>query len=438
MHIFSQTRSQARTVKPGSHGREIRAVSSSGRFTATAAEDTVIRIHEYVPTLPLTVGGDKTPARKSGGVFRCVASIEKHATGIQAVRWHRNEYLFSSGGNEEFFVWRVNRIDSDVCPLGIACEAVFQDKSEVGDLRIMDFDIEPLGGETQQFRFCITMALSNSAIQSYVYSRDEGFRLLGRRHYTGACLMQLRHLGGFSDHGDHTAQPHVLTAATDGHLAVFVGLQSDLAIEPAKLDEAASGDLPKKDVPEQANGQGTLITKLHQSGIKSLDMLEHYTSSSIEASTGSRSYLVVTGGDDNAIGVLHLCSTAATGAATTSYTVRSKSIVRSAHAAAVTGIGIARLERGGRDAVVVSTGNDQRVKTWRVVNWQQQQNQSQAASTDTVTRVELVADEYSGVADAGDLEIMRADEGSGGRDDGEASGDGKFLVGGVGMEVWRV
>ncbi|KAJ1327853.1 WD repeat-containing protein 6 [Microdochium nivale] len=452
MHVFSQARSLAQTVKSGAHGREIRAVSSSGRYTATAAEDTVIKIHEYTTESPLTGDYGLTQWASGRRAFRCVATMEKHATGIQAVRWHRNEYLFSSGGNEEFFVWRVNRIDSDVCPLGVACEAVFQDKSEVGDLRIMDFDVELLGNDEktagghqqqqQEPRFCITMALSNSTVQSYIYSREGGFRLLGRRHYTGACLMQLRHLGFASSSSSldganhqHERQPHVLTAATDGRLAVFVGLQPDLAIEPRDLDEIANDSAPATCSSKHSKNQNPLITKLHQSGIKCLDMLKHDAPGS-----HGPSYLVVTGGDDNAIGMLHLSSSPAATGGAAEYTVRGKFVVRSAHAAAVTGIGIVRLERGGRDAVVVSTGNDQRVKTWRIVDWQQQQCGSAHSSPGPTgaaptTQILLVADEYSGVADAGDLEIMRVD---GSLDRDGSDGEGRFLVGGVGIEVWRV
>ncbi|KAH7027656.1 uncharacterized protein B0I36DRAFT_351162 [Microdochium trichocladiopsis] len=425
MHIFSQGRSQAQTIKPGSHGREIRAVSSSGQYTATAAEDTVIRIHKYTPPSP---SGFRSQT-SGGGSFRCVATIEKHATGIQALRWHENEYLFSSGGNEEFFVWKANQVESDVCPLGVACEAVFRDKSEIGDLRIMDFDVEPMmdddggadnGGEGMQF--CITMALSNSTVQSYLYSSAGGFRLLGRRHYTGACLMQLRHLGfSSSSTDDHIRrQPHVLTASTDGHLAVFVGVQPDLGIEPV-TPETMDGASPQASRARHAAADKTsLIARLHQSGIKSLDMLRLPTSSPCASS----SYLVVTGGDDNALGVMHLSYTASTA----KYKVQGKFIVRSAHAAAVTGIGIVRLENGGRDAVVASTSNDQRVKTWRVVGWQEPE----------ATRVLLVGDEYSGVADSGDLEIISRGGLGGDGDDGEAFTAGSFIVGGVGMEVWRV
>ncbi|RYC54586.1 hypothetical protein CHU98_g11626 [Xylaria longipes] len=395
MKIFSQMRAPHLPLKTGGHGREIKAVSASGKYVATGAEDTMIRIWEL-------------RGRSRGEQqLRCVLALERHTTGIQKLKWSKDQYLFSSGGNEEFFVWRVTALESDICPLGVVCEAVFPDRSEVGDLRIMDFDVQCLSedatadDETEsndiaseksqsEPKFCISMSLSNSTVQSYLYSARKGFQLLGRRTYTGACLTQLRHLN-FTD----GCYPQVLTAATDGHLAVFTGIQS-----------------PEN---EAENSKDILITKLHQSTVKSLDMR------SITTDTGT-SYLVVTGGDDDAIGVMHLYRPWEQ-----MYEIRSKSIVRSAHAAAVTGLGIMRLENEGRDAVVVTASNDQRVKTWRLVDWQ-------SASP----RVQLLDDRYSGVADAGDLEMVGEDWIDEDKSHLDRKNRGRVLVAGVGIEAWDV
>ncbi|KAI1752656.1 WD40-repeat-containing domain protein [Xylaria castorea] len=397
MKIFSQTCAPHLPLKTGGHGREIKAVSASGKYVSTGAEDTMIRIWEL------------RDSNRGEQQLRCVLALEKHNTGIQKLKWSNDQYLFSSGGNEEFFVWRVTALESDICPLGVVCEAVFPDRSEVGDLRITDFDVQCLSDDTSaddkvgdhdieskkprtEPRFCISMTLSNSTVQSYLYSAGQGFQLLGRRTYTGACLTQLRHLD-FTD----GCYPQVLTAATDGYLAVFADIRS-----PAD---------------ETEDSQDILVTKLHQSTVKSLDMRSTTTD------TGT-SYLVVTGGDDDAIGVVHLHRPAGQAS---QYEVRNKSIVRSAHAAAVTGLGIVRLENGERDAVVVTSSNDQRVKTWRLVDWQ-------SASL----RVHLLDDRYSGVADAGDLEVVREDRIDGDQNKLDTKDGGRILVAGVGIEAWDV
>ncbi|RYP17970.1 hypothetical protein DL765_004189 [Monosporascus sp. GIB2] len=388
MHAFSQAGAPQKTIKPGGHGREIKAISASpaGRYIATGAEDTAIRIWEYYHTSSRGDDG-ASPARRRGD-FRCVAVLERHSAGIQTLKWHGDEYLFSSAGNEEFYAWRINRIDSDVCPLGTVCEAVFPDRSESGDLRIMDFDVERTTTTTTGYEpshqdgdsaFCITMALSNSTLRSYTYTRQTGFSLRGRRGYTGACLTQLRHLGSVDGGG-----PGVLTAATDGYLAIYGNVAS-----PSDQDGETEEEFREASV-----------TKLHQNSVKSLDMRK------VE-SNGETAYLVATGGDDNALGITHLHFNAAEAR----YEVRGRSTVRSAHAAAITGIAILRIMNDDRDAIVVSTSNDQRVKTWKLAGWQS-----------PGLRIALLDDRYSSVADSGDLEVLD---------------ENRFVVAGVGMEVWH-
>ncbi|KAI1408951.1 WD40 repeat-like protein [Hypoxylon sp. FL1857] len=388
MYVFSQMVACHKTLKVGGHGREIKAVSASSRYVATAAEDTVIRIWEY--------DGDHSR-------LRCVAALEKHATGIQALKWYNNEYLFSSGGNEEFFVWKLNRLESnDFSGLAVVCEAVFPDRSEVGDARITDFDVTCAASDNDAddtYEFCISMVLSNSTLQTYAYSKQTGFRLVRRSTYTGACLTQIRHLG----------RDYILTAATDGHLAIYAN--TERSEEGADQENSA---VVTTSIP--------VVTRLHQNTIKSLDVRQ------VAATTdGPSEYLVVTGGDDNALGVIHvsLPSTLQGGAA--GATIKSKSIIRSAHAAAITGVAITHLEDDG--VMVVSGSNDQRVKVWKLVGWQErEQDQKQRL------RAQLLDERYSSVADAGDLGIF---EGEG--KDGEGEGQRKrVIVVGVGVEIWNL
>ncbi|KAI1766679.1 WD40 repeat-like protein [Hypoxylon sp. FL1150] len=413
MRVFSQARDPHATLKPGGHGREIKtvSVSASGRYIATAAEDTVIRIWEYG-------AGKELDDRHGNGNgekhLRCVAALEKHAAGIQALKWVGDEHLFSSAGNEEFFAWRVRRLDSDdFAGLAVVCEAVFPDRTAVGDARITDFDVS----YDARDGFRISMALSNSTLQTYAYTKEAGFRPVGKSAYTGACLTQIRHLG----------DAHVLTAATDGHLAVYaiVGFGGGKDSNGTTIIEA-------ENVP--------VVTKLHQNTIKSLDVRQ------VVSTSGSSEYIVVTGGDDNALGFTHISlSLFPSTAEGPDVVIKSKSIVRSAHAAAITGVALAPPDGKSKDGnvLVVTSSNDQRVRLWRLGGWKQRQS-----------RAQLLEERYSSVADAGDLEVFDEVDTDGEEKYGYEDGHGvsgerserakedrrrrKVVVVGVGIEIWEL
>ncbi|KAJ9130871.1 Regulator of Ty1 transposition protein 10 [Pleurostoma richardsiae] len=360
-YLYSQTRVHHRTLKPGGHGREVRAVSSSGTFLATASEDTHIRIWQY----------------QNGGL-RCLSVINLHRNGLQALKWVGEDYLLSSAGGEEFYIWRITHLDSDYRGIAVVCEAAYTDRTADGDLRITSFDVDSLrdeGGSDSERVLCISLALSNSTFKTYRYSREAGFALLSVGRYTGVCLTQLRHVSW-----DENCM-NVLTASTDGHIALW---RSNRILAP----NGSKG----------SEYRLVQTSKLHQSAVKALDIRPF-------PQGDSRRWLVVTGGDDNAIGILELKLDTNKSAVRAS----SRAIVKSAHAAAVTGIAITDATTGV--ASVVSCSNDQRVKTWRI-------------STDAsgAKKVNLLGNRYSAVADINDMDVM-------------ASG-GKLVIAGVGLEIW--
>ncbi|OLN84333.1 Regulator of Ty1 transposition protein 10 [Colletotrichum chlorophyti] len=333
VYVHGGATTRHRTLKPGSHGREVRAVAySGGRYIATGAEDTAIRIWDRE--------------------LRCVKVVKVHTAGLQAVKWLGEELLFSCGGNEEFMVWRT--ADLGRAGLGIVREAVFTDKSADGDLRITSFDVEDLGSGVVG----VTMAFSNSVVKTYRYGPGTGFELMFQGRYTGACLTQARHLrireGVFE----------VLTAATDGCLGVWRSERGEYVLKHT--------------------------VRIHQSSIKALDV--HVIGGRV---------VVLTGGDDDALGISTLD-------AENDFEVIGRAGVRKAHGAAINGLAV--LPRAGEEVVFVTVSNDQRVKLWRV-RWR-----------GGVEEVTLLADRYSGVADAGDVEVV---------------GDERFIVGGVGLDVWN-
>jgi WD40 repeat protein len=362
LSIFSQTRMPHCTLKSGTHGREIRALSASERHVASGAEDTSIRIWEYVGA---TVEG------KTRAEMRYLACMKAHVTGIQKLHWFEDDYLLSSAGNEEFFVWRVRSLDSAYAGLAVVCEGIFADKSPLGDLRIMDFDVSrTVNGR----KIAVTLAFSNSTIKTYGYTNDGRFELMSSGLYTGACITQLRHLG------QADGQLWVLTASTDGYMALW----------HTQIDSTALGNFTM---------QGA--AQVHQSSIKSLDMTRD-----------DGVFRILTGGDDNGIGFTEVAEMQSE-AGSKGYRFATRGVVRRAHGAAINGVAL--LPQGKDDGAMlgVSISNDQRLKLWRIMK-------------NGPRRIELASCMSSGVADPGDIVVVRR------------GNSPQVVLGGVGVEAWSV
>ncbi|KAL5606016.1 hypothetical protein BROUX41_006194 [Berkeleyomyces rouxiae] len=388
VYVHSQLKPAFRSLKKGVHGREIRTVAPCGRYLASGSEDTTIRIWEYV--------NSDGPGR---GSLNCVAQLSTHVSGLQSLRWIADEWLLSSSGNEEFFIWRIRKLDAKISGLAAVFQGQLPDKSRDGDLRIMDFDVHVVStADADSPEFRIHMAFSNSELKTYAYSPKNGFKLLVSGQFTGACLLQIRELKGRGE-GSNSLPP-LLTASTDGHLALW---------------ETASGSDEVSEEPSKY--ELTLATSAHQNSPKAFDV--RY----FETPDMGHGYLVVTGGDDNAVGIVRYMSTASgptsnpsIGAVRApSYHVTGKFAIRKAHAAAINGlaIGTCGSTAGDDTCVFVTASNDQRAKFWRITGIQS-----------GGVGVDLLHDVYSGVADAGSVEEL---------DDGRG-----FVISGVGMEVWAV
>lgn len=166
-HVHSQMRVSHRLFQAGGHGREIKAIDVSPmikgadgselQYIATGAEDTAIRIWSYHNEHDLQTG------------FKCLATLTKHTTGIQQLRWSNDAgLLFSAAGREEFFVWRIQPVP--LLGIGVMCEAVCPAVSEDGDLRIMDFAFEEIDADdyTQprsRWNYFVTIVYSDSSLR---------------------------------------------------------------------------------------------------------------------------------------------------------------------------------------------------------------------------------------------------------------------------------
>ena len=157
MHIFSQRESNHSVIRSGGHGREIKAVAVSPvigmpegktQLVATGAEDTDIKIFTY-----------------ENKHLICLRTLRRHTTGIQCLQWSADgSYLFSSGGCEEFYIWKVSHLPPELGGIGVVCEAVWHPESEHSDLRIMAFDI----AQVADHAFVISMVFSNSMVKVHL------------------------------------------------------------------------------------------------------------------------------------------------------------------------------------------------------------------------------------------------------------------------------
>lgn len=374
LYLHTQHKPSHQIVKPGGHGREIKscAVSLDNGLIATGAEDTAIRIWQYQD--------GESPLDKH---LNCLVVLQKHTAGIQYLQWHGSKYLFSSGGNEEFFIWAIEQIPE--FGVGIVCEAICPDQSEERDLRIMSFDVTEIAGAKVDADLLISLAYSDSTIRTYMYSRTKKFSLVGTGKYTSSCLVQIRHIEVLE------GQLRLLTAATDGSIVLW----------SCSISGPLNGT--NVSVPQLLKLSSH---KLHQSSIKCLDVRIY-----------AGYFVIATGGDDNALGItiysLHQVEAAP------------KSIIlRSAHAAAITGLCFVSGSEdinGLEQFRIVSSGNDQRVKEWSV----------SIIDQDMTLEIKKVGDVFTSVADVGDLAPLMSDMRN-------IGGPPKVLVVGNGMEVFSV
>ncbi|TKA75050.1 hypothetical protein B0A55_05994 [Friedmanniomyces simplex] len=350
-------------INPGGHGREIKALAVSPiekQIIATGAEDTNIKLWTF--------------SSEEHGEFRCMQTLRKHNTGIQHLQWSRDgRYLFSSGGFEGFCIWRV-RPDLPGMGAGVVCEGMHPN-SGASDLRIMGFEVrerskkhDQAGGSSE-----VHMAYSDSTLKRWHYEFPrKKWSLVSQGEYLTACLTHV-----FAPTTDFIEQ-WLATAATDGHVALWNGRQAD---------REAGDEL-----------QWTHRHKVHQNAILSVA-----TNSLPDATT-----LVITGGDDNGIGITRLTQSGG----------MDTLLMPRAHAAAVTGLII--LHSSGGRLTFASAGIDQRLKLWRVtVNIEQ-------SGIDGV-EIECVKSDFTAVADVSSLTSYRLADGTKG-----------VLVAGVGMDLWGV
>ncbi|CAL8576721.1 hypothetical protein XPA_002587 [Xanthoria parietina] len=390
-HVHSQSNTSHRVLNSGGHGREIKAMAVSpalvmhdgveAQHIATGAEDTTIRIWSYTR--------QRNASRRD---FRCLGAFSKHTTGIQQLRWSADgSLLFSAAGCEEFFVWRIRTVP--FLGIGAVCEAVCPKVTEDGDLRVMDFAMAeaPRCSEDDQTltdkSYVVHVVYSDSSLRVYLYSSTHAgrsFSLVQLATYTTHCLTAASYLPA--------PTPNVLcTASSDGHIA-FWSIQHSFDHLPVQGLQLSS------------------TVAVHQNSIKSM-----FT---ISLDNLGFDCLIITGGDDGALGITRRVVSKAS-----ADPITSTLLIPKAHAAAINAVEYLHeipQTKPSQTHVFVSSGNDQRLKTWIV----QVNNHSTSSNLIEDVVVRLQSNQHTSVADVSSLSAITTAKGVG------------AVVAGIGMECF--
>jgi WD40 repeat protein len=218
--------------------------------------------------------------------------------------------------------------------------------------------------------------------------------LLAVSNYTSACITEIAFVGGL----DSTT---ILTAATDGHLALWTAPE-EILFENRLLNP-----------PEPCKMNCIGIQPIHQNSVKDMSTW----------SFSQKTTLVLTSGDDNSLGVALIRTDMSSGAL-----VISALIVPRAHAAAINAARLYSIQPvGGGDSLswvarAATAGNDQTLKLWDIeINLVETRVEG--------VSVKRVAKQYSVVADISSMSVFPVD---GDRE------QRRLLLCGVGMEVWEI
>lgn len=446
-----------KVIHEGGHGREIKAVAfnpapyfgsgnnlSEGILIATGAEDTTI--HLFALPTPESESRTTYANVNDRSAFHRLATLKQHTTGLQHLKFSPSgNFLFSSAGCEEFYVWKLS-FNVPCIGVGTVLWDIMPTEEEDSDARIMSFDLLFDGCDTDkgienngdadgwktyaQEKYTIAMAYSNgkSKIVRYTPStaRNQGiFETRQEISYGSFCVIQAFFLqarvSATSPHGAVGFTKPVLSAGTNGFLNLNeVDLGVALPQSPFAMD----------------------VHRVHQSSILAMDVMP----------LNSDTYLIATGGDDNALGLTFLTSLALVNkeAMNTRESQRRfrTIVIPHAHAAAVTALKITKLHhtKSGLSVALITVGNDQRVKAWNVRVDVQKAALIEDDRLFEAMRIDRAGTAWTSVADVSGLEVVEdiatGEDGQGvvtdGKADERAHKKCRVLVVGVGMELLSV
>ncbi|CAG8539255.1 557_t:CDS:10 [Ambispora gerdemannii] len=422
------------------HGREARALeylpypialSEEGKgviknnlmfpvIFATGGEDSLLRLFQYIP-------GAKE--------LHNLCSIKKHTSAIRSIQWsqvtEKMLLLFSCGASEELRCWKVEislakskqllhqqkclKMDSEPVTVNCLEWARCPTISEIPETRIMDISVFPIcfhhHQNTSGLHF-VAAVYSDSVLRIWIFDeKTRHFYLLGDATFHNKCILQVRHLviesqqheeenSEYENNVDQERRIILFTCATDGRVALWdKDLISQLLQHQKPLDQ-----------PIQ-------VYKVHQSGVNCMEV----------RSVGRGKFIVITGGDDNAVTVtiLYISSSGSDVVVLDVYNMLD------AHSSSIQGVHIIN------DTTFVSASLDQRLNVWNHVK-----NKISPDSKEKDYTFKLVASEFVNVCDpsamgARQYVSISNDEDQDHQDDDRASKT-QIAITGIGIELFEI
>nr|CAG8472351.1 3127_t:CDS:10 [Entrophospora candida] len=275
------------------HGRECRIVKflrenfeiyNDPIIFATGAEDSLLRLYQYIPN-------------EKDNRLICLCSIKKHKSVIRSLEWsYGNEILlFSSGANEELRCWKVEislakvQLTNNQCKMPLvninclewsSCPSV----SQIPETRIMDTTVYSIA--PNQGLHLIIVVYSDSVLRK--------FTLIGEANFHFKCSNDLI---------------IVITSATDGRIAIWefskkIYSKNNSKTTFTKTTKSNPTTKYSKDNDFQNIedlGKPNYYYQAHQSGVNCFDFHQLSSSSSSLKNDQIIRYMIVSGGDDNSI-----------------------------------------------------------------------------------------------------------------------------------------
>lgn len=413
----------------GSHGREIRDIAISDKehflydsdgkkklsykLLVTGAEDTTLKFSKLF---------------KAGNV-KTYWTQRLHVSGLQSIKFLNDEFVISTAAREELYVWKINDIEqSSSLKAGNISDSRLYVENYASlppsalsnpDLRIMDFDFVPAYGINHALMgYLVHTVYSNSQIKIFFFDiATKQFTLLVSDHYKDICIFASKFILTCS-------KTYLAIATSDGYLTIydvklpkmndfrFNMFTSSVVGENLKLilfNSPSDRDGPNnqnESIEIKTLGRPIITQQLHQNGIKTICQIvlpQNFDETQI--------IHIVTGGDDNALGLFEIRASIETGEIEQGKTV---AFIPGAASSTITSI-----SQDPSDAsLILVTSVDQIVRLWQI---------EVAREKGKTTQLTNAGESYTTIADTGSSSMTMFNNNS-----------ILAVIGGVGLTVFEV